>query len=194
MDFKERVIIINREKMKIEEFINSCHSMYNNNITMIATNYDNHHTFLTFATRMNVCEIYKWEKLKSDYNSLKQKINMEKKLQKMVYKMYSAISSYYTEDEMNKYNTMNKEMNDKLVLMLIKFSTLQQMHFNTMLEFKKMLASDNVVKIYEYNELLHSIFIKLNENYMNQVLLDKRYYMVRKNKAKIISEINTATY
>jgi hypothetical protein len=158
---------------------------------MIAVNYENHQTFVTFATRMNVCEIYKWGKLKSEYNSLKQKINMEKKLQKMVYKMYSSISSYYSEEEIHKYNTINKDMNDTLMLMLINFSSLQQLHFNIMLEFKKMLASDNVVKIYKYNELLYPLFIKLNENYMNHILLDKKYYMVRKNKAKIISEINT---
>ena len=193
MDFNERVIIINREKMKIDEYIKSCYEMYNSNIKMIAVNYENHQTFLTFATRMGVCEIYKWEKLKSEYNSLKQKINMEKKLQKMVYKMYSSISSYYSEEEIHKYNTINKDMNDARILMLINFSSLQQLHFNTMLQFKKMLASDNIVKIYEYNEMLYPLFIKLNENYMNHILLDKKYYMIRKNKAKIISEINTVS-
>jgi len=191
MDIKERVIIINREKMKIEEYINSCYDMYKSNIKMIEVNYENHQTFLTFATRMNICEIYKWEKLKSEYNSLKQKINMEKKLQKVVYKMYSNISSYYSEEEIHMYNTINKDMNEARILMLINFSSLQQLHFNIMLQFKKMLASDNVVKIYEYNEQLYPIFIKLNENYMNHILLDKKYYMIKKNKAKIISEINT---
>jgi hypothetical protein len=193
MDFNERVIIINREKMKIEEYIKSCCEMYKNNIKVIAVNYENHQTFLTFATRMNVCEIYKWEKLKMEYNSLKQKINMEKKLNKMVYKMYSSISSYYSEEEIHKYNNINREMNDTHILMLINFSSLQQFHFNTMLQFKKMLASDNVIKIYEYNEMLHPLFIRLNENYMNHILLDKKYYMIRKNKAKIISEINIAS-
>ena len=85
-------------------------------------------------------------------------------------------------------------MNDTLILMLINFASLQQFHFNTMLQFKKMLASDNIVKIYEYNEMLYPLFIKLNENYMNHILLDKKYYMIRKNKAKIISEINTTSY
>ena len=193
MDFNERVIIINREKMKIEEHIKSCYEMYKSNIKMMVVNYENHQTFLTFATKMNVCEIYKWEKLKSEYNCLKQKITMEKKLQKMVYKMYSSISSYYSEEEIHTYNTINRDMNDTLILMLINFASLQQFHFNTMLQFKKMLASDNIVKIYEYNEMLYPLFIKLNENYMNHILLDKKYYMIRKNKAKIISEINIAS-
>lgn len=193
MDFNERVVIINREKMKIEEHIKYCYEMYKSNIKMMAVNYENHQTFLTFATKMNVCEIYKWEKLKSEYNSLKQKITMEKKLQKMVYKMYSSISSYYSEEEIHTYNTINRDMNDTLILMLINFASLQQFHFNTMLQFKKMLASDNIVKIYEYNEMLYPLFIKLNENYMNHILLDKKYYMIRKNKAKIISEINIAS-
>jgi hypothetical protein len=197
MNSNENSNNINKEKQDIISLID--HYYQNNlyNITKIEESEIKHNEFIKYANKMDLCEVYKWEQIKINYITLKKKITKEKKLNKRgfsnIYKKYSNISSYYSEKEIYNYNNNIKAVYDTRELMLIKFIALQQLHFDTMLQFKKMLLSNNVIKIYEYNERLYPIFVKLYNIYESLLDLDKQFNILKKYKGEIISEIKKAT-
>lgn len=101
---KNKIELIDQAKYKFDELLTNSTKELDFNLNSIDQLYDNHSDFIDFIKIMNIYEVYRWTKLKVDYNFIKIKITKDKKVIYRITKFLNSLTNYYTQIEIDNIN------------------------------------------------------------------------------------------
>jgi hypothetical protein len=194
MSIDDKILMIETKKLEVGITIKYTHDMYKQNIEILDSQIEYHKDFHNFIDKMKICELFKWEYLKGRFNHIKKKITADKKLSKKVSKLYGSIINYYTNEDRDYLNKLLTQINEYRGKMLFDFEYLKGMHKNLLQKIKTSVNSPNITKIYKYRNEYDEVYEKIYKNFMNLKLLDKEYYLLKKKKAEVISELTPKVF
>ena len=133
-------------------------------IDIIITSHNDLHNFIKI---MDLFECYKWDILKNDYTKIKKNINKDKKIYKSLLDFYGNIISYYTPQEIEKYNKILKTMSEEYLLMLYSFERLKNIHKDIYIKVKGYIKNNMIIKINNVSDEMKPILTELYKLYID---------------------------
>ena len=182
MKFDNKKLYINNLKIKLELLIDNSLIEIPNNLTIIKINLEKHFNFINFVDSVKIYEIYKWTKLKEEYNKIKKKINIDKKLYPQIIKIYGIINSYYTVEETECKNKIIKKINEDNILLLIQLEEIKKIHNNIIIKCKYYIRNINIIKINQENNEYDILIKKLYEIHSNLKKVSTELKILKYNK------------
>ncbi len=159
------------------------------NTKKLMENLEDHTEFITFAELMKVYELYKWKSLKSTYTDIKKKTNSDKKVYNQIVKIYSNITNYLTEQEVNTVANTLRKLQGANEEMLYSYVLLQKKHRDVLNKCKYLIRNDEITKIYEINPQVQPLITKLYENYIDMKIINKKSRILSNAKSNILGDI-----
>ncbi len=192
-NYEERKINIEKDKLSLLSLIETTLSTIYSNIEIVKDVIEKHNDFINFVDTMKIYEMYKWTNVKLDYNTIKKKINQDKKIYQSISKFYGKIISYFNQDEITQLNSRIKSIYDLTENMVYNFDILQKVHINTGNKCKYMIKNPTIIKIYNLNTELKPLIVKLYENYIGIKMLNKQMNGLKNIKSSLINDISQIT-
>jgi hypothetical protein len=132
---------------------------------------------------MNIYEDYKWSKIKEDYNKIKKKVNIDKKIYPQIIKIYGIVNNYYSSDEFNDKNIIIKKLNEDNNLLKIEFEKLKKLHNKLINKRKNYVKNMKMIKIYISNKESDLLIQKLYQIHHDLKILKKEEKILESNKS-----------
>lgn len=148
MNLETKKLIINDFKVKLSNLVKEAINELPINIKNIKDMIDNHIFFINFTESMNIYENYKWENMKVVYNTVKKKVNQDKKLYNKIVKIYGIVISYYSNDEYKNYNKIINELYNINNDMKIEWIKIRKLHNLLINKRKNYIKNKNIIKIF----------------------------------------------
>ncbi len=192
-NYEIRKINIDKDKLSLLSLIDTTHKTIYSNIESIKDVIEKHYDFVNFVETMKIYEMYKWANIKLDYNSIKKKINQDKKIYQSISKFYGKIITYFNQDEITQLNLKIKSIYELTETMMYNFDILNKLHIDTGNKCKYMIKNPIIIKIDNLTTELKPLVIKLYENYIGIKLLNKQMTNLKNIKSGLINDISQIT-
>ena len=183
---KNKIELIDQAKYKFDELLTNSTKELDFNLNNIDQLYDNHSDFIDFIKIMNIYEVYRWTKLKVDYNFIKIKITKDKKVIYGITKFLNSLTNYYTKIEIDNINFRIKDISYKIELMLYKFSKLQIHHNKVTNIIKNIMKNNAIIIINNINDANKILIQKLYENYISIKMINIQYKKLRNLRKQLL--------
>lgn len=183
---KNKIELIDQAKYKFDELLTNSTKELDFNLNSIDQLYDNHSDFIDFIKIMNIYEVYRWTKLKVDYNFIKIKITKDKKVIYRITKFLNSLTNYYTQIEIDNINFRIKDISYKIELMLYKFSKLQIHHNKVTNIIKNIMKNNAIIIINNINDANKILIQKLYENYISIKMINIQYKKLRNLRKQLL--------
>jgi hypothetical protein len=174
MNIDNKKELINNQKIKLESLIKESLIQLPINFNYIKSNLNEHFNFIKFIELMGIYENYKWEKIKEDYNKIKKKYNIDKKLYLKIIKIYGVVNNYYSFDEFNDKNNIIKKINEDNNTNIIEWEKLKKFHYILTNKRKNYVRNTTIIKIYNTNNEIKELIDKLYEINIKLTQLKKK--------------------
>jgi hypothetical protein len=119
------------------------------NINSITTIINEHYQFINIIETTKIYEDYKWEKLKEEYNKIKKKVNLDKKLYPQIIKIYGIVNSYYLLEEYNTKNNIISKLSEYNNLLKLEWMKIRILHNTLINKRKSYVRNTNIIKIFK---------------------------------------------
>jgi hypothetical protein len=161
--------------------------IYNNNFIDKFINY--YKDFINLIEMTKIFEIYKWNKIKIDYNNIKKKITKDKKIYYDILKLYGKIITYFSEKENINIDSDIKSIYSKQELMIYNFINLKKIHKYMYQKYTSYIKNNNIIKITYKNDTIDILLKQLEDITNHFIILNKKLYILKQRKNKLLYEI-----
>ena len=183
MKLDDKMKVIDNIKIKLDFLIKEALSQLPINLYNIKMNLNKHYSFIKMIESINVYEDYEWIKIKEDYNKIKKKVNIDKKLYSQIINFYGIVNNYYTQDENNNINIIIKNINEENIMLKIEFEKLIIIHNIFFNKRKNYIKNMKIIKVYISNKDTSQLIERLYQIH-NELKIIKRDIKLLKTNTK----------
>jgi hypothetical protein len=182
MNLDNKKVLITNLKIKLELLIEESLIQIPINMNTIKNSLDEHYDFINFIESMNIYEDYKWEKIKEEYNKIKKKVNINKKLYPEIIKIYGIVNNYYSIDEFNNKNSIIKKLNEDNILLKIEYEKIKKLHNIFIIKRKNYVKNMKITKIYITDKDSEQLIERLYQIHNDLKILKKEIKILKSNR------------
>jgi len=182
LKLSEKIKKISQSKNELDSLLKNTKNDINFNLNYIDESYCMHINFIEFAKSTNIYEKYKWDKIKLNYNFIKQKINKDKKNIKKIIQKLGLLSNYYTSVEIDIINVEINNINTQIDLMIYNFTILNRKHTDVYIKKNTIIKKSGVIIVHDIKYNIKDLLLQLYENYdkikKNKIIIKKLRYKI----------------
>ena len=182
LKLSEKIKKISQSKNELDSLLKNTKNDINFNLNYIDESYCMHINFIEFAKSTNIYEKYKWDKIKLNYNFIKQKINKNKKNIKKIIQKLGLLSNYYTSVEIDIINVEINNINTQIDLMIYNFTILNRKHTDVYIKKNTIIKKSGVIIVHDIKYNIKDLLLQLYENYdkikKNKIIIKKLRYKI----------------
>ena len=191
MDITDKINKINQSKKEFNNLLTGTNNKLEYNSNKIDSLVEAHSDLLVFVQKMNIFEKYRWNTIKTEYITLKKKINKDRKLIHSVTKFFGTLTNYYDSNEIEKIDSSITSISNMIDMINYKFNKLKEVHRDFQIKKKHIIKNDSISKISDFNDDNKKLLQKIYENYIGVKMIDEQLKSLNYQKKKITSEITT---
>jgi len=182
MNLVNKKLYINNLKLKLELLIKNSLDDITNDLVIIKSNLEEHYSFINFIESIKLYEIYRWERMKQEYNKIKKKVNIDKKLYPNIIKIYGIVNSYYSSDDHENNNKMIIKIREHHNILLIEWNQMNKIHNDLIIKRKSYMKNNNIIKITQENNDSNNLIEKLYDIHYNLKQIKSELKILKYNK------------